>query len=234
MRDLARRRPALAHVRYVERRDELSGLTPAERFALIHRTNLWGAAEAASGLGSELAATATVRTGLQDLLARYGVRRLLDLPCGEFAWMAAVDLTGIEYIGGDIVPDIVAVNRTRHAVPGRGFRRLDLLEDDLPQADLVLCRDCLVHFSFANICCALQNLRASGARYLLTTSFVELPENSDIDDGDWRPLNLQVAPFRFPPPLEVFLENCTEAGGDYRDKALALWGIEDLPEFDLP
>ena len=53
MRDLARRRPALAQLRYAERRDAFAGLTLAERFALIHRTNLWGAAETTSGLGSE-------------------------------------------------------------------------------------------------------------------------------------------------------------------------------------
>lgn len=230
MRDLARRRPALAQLRYAERRDAFAGLTLAERFALIHRTNLWGAAETTSGLGSELAATAALRAGLHDLLGRYGVRRLLDLPCGEFGWMAAVDLNGVDYIGGDIVPDIVTANRARHAAPGVAFRHLDLLEDDLPQADLVLCRDCLVHFSFANIHRALENLRASSARYLLTTTFPELPENGEIEDGDWRPLNLQVAPFCCPPPMEILLENCTEAGGDYRGKALALWRLEDLRE----
>lgn len=153
---------------------------------------------------------------------------MLDLPCGVFGWMAAVDLTGIDYTGGDIVTDVVAANRAKHSAPGRDFMQMDLLEDALPQVDLVLCRDCLVHLSFANIDRALANLRGCGARYLLTTTFLDLPDNGDIEDGDWRPLNLQAAPFKFPAPIETLLEGCEEAGGDYRDKALALWNLEDL------
>jgi hypothetical protein len=42
-------------------------------------------------------------------------------------------------------------------------------------------------------------------------------------------LNLQYAPFLFPAPLAVINESCTEAGGDYADKSLALWRVEDLP-----
>lgn len=225
-----RRNPVLAQLRFAERREEFADLDLAQRFDLIHRTNLWGADSSASGLGSELAATATLRRELSSLLQTLGVRDLLDLPCGDFTWMAHMDLSGIRYCGADIVPDLIAANTARHAVPDRiGFRRLDLVSDSLPPADMILCRDCLVHLSFAHIRAALDNIRRSGARWLLTTTFLHLEDNQDIEDGDWRALNFQRAPFVFPEPDAVIVEGCNEAGGDYADKALALWEIARLP-----
>lgn len=224
------RRPVLAQRRFAERRDEFSGLDLAQRFDLIHRTNLWGADSSASGVGSELAATATLRQQLSALLRKLDVHDLLDLPCGDFTWMAHMDLSGIRYLGADIVPGLIEANTVRYAVPGRvSFRRLDLVTEALPAADMILCRDCLVHLSFVHIRAALDNIRRSGSRWLLTTTFLHLDDNRDIDDGDWRPLNFQRMPFAFPEPDAVIVEGCDEAGGDYADKALALWDVARLP-----
>lgn len=74
-----------------------------------------------------------------------------------------------------------------------------------------------------------ENIKRSGSGLLLTTTFRELATNRDIEDGDWRALNLQRAPFFFPEPAAVIVEGCDEAGGDYADKALALWPVAQLP-----
>ena len=225
------RAPVLAAIRFAERRNEFAGLDLAARFDLIHRTNLWGAASSVSGLGSELAATAKLRGELSGLLHRLGVRTLLDLPCGDFTWMAGVDLDGVSYLGGDIVAAIVETNARRYGISGRvDFSRIDLVEDSIPKSDLVLCRDCLVHLSYRQIALAIDNIKRSGSRWLLTTTFVNLDRNRDIEDGDWRALNLQAPPFLFPKPVEILTEDCAEAGGDYADKALALWPVDRLPD----
>jgi SAM-dependent methyltransferase len=224
------RMPVLAELRFAARRHEFDGLDLAERFELIYRTNLWGAETSQSGLGSELDATASLRRDLTRLLRSLNVTSILDLPCGDFAWMAQTDLSGIHYLGADIVPDIVAANAARYTRASEtGFRQLDLVSDPLPAADLILCRDCLVHLSFANIHRAIANVKRSGARWLLTTTFPDASRNRDIEDGDWRVLNFHHAPFLFPAPLTVINEGCTEAGGDYADKSLALWRVADLP-----
>jgi hypothetical protein len=216
---------ARAHLNFLTHRHELLGLPLADRFGHIARTNLWGGASR-SGLGSELAATATLREMLPPFLARYGIRTLLDAPCGDFGWLSMVNL-GVAYTGADIVPALVAENERRYGGPasGRRFLTLDLTHDPLPRADLVLCRDCLVHLSFANVSRALANIRASGATYLLTTTFLEHHVNADIEDGDWRMLNLERAPFNLPPPTDVLLEQCLENDGAYADKALGLWQL---------
>jgi hypothetical protein len=50
-------------------------------------------------------------------------------------------------------------------------------------------------------------------------------------DGDWRLLNLEAAPFGFPPADAILNEECTEAGGAYADKSLGVWRVADLPIF---
>ncbi len=61
----------------------------------------------------------------------------------------------------------------RFADDTHSFRVVNLLDDSLPDADLILCRDCLVHFSHEDVYRALRAIAASPARYLLTTTFPE-------------------------------------------------------------
>jgi hypothetical protein len=155
---------------------------------------------------------------------------MLDVPCGDYHWMNEVDLGGVAYTGGDIVRELVDRNLVTHAREGVAFQYVDLVSGPLPRADLVFCRDCLVHFSFEDVLSAFETIRASGAKYLLTTTFVDREKNHDIPTGSWRPLNLEKPPFGLPAPLRLVDEECTEGGGVHRDKALGLWRVEDLPE----
>ena len=227
----------VAERRFAERATELTSLDLPARFARMYETNLWDNTESRSGDGSSLASTAGVRVGLPNLLRQLEVRRLLDVPCGDFHWMAHVDLADagvVAYLGGDVVDAIVEANTARYGSAGRSFVRVDLTSGPLPAvagqpADAVLCRDCLVHLSFVNIARAMRVVRASGARYLIATTFLEQPANIDIVDGNWRPLNLERAPFNLPSPVAVLVEGCEEEGGAFADKALGVWRAEDLP-----
>ncbi|MCZ2153602.1 MAG: class I SAM-dependent methyltransferase [Bryobacterales bacterium] len=218
-----------AHLRYLERASELARLDLRERFSHIYRTNLWGSEESVSGSGSAIDQTAAIRKRLPALLHKYKITSMLDLPCGDFGWMREVDLTGIDYCGGDIVADLIVQHQRDHEGTGRRFQVLDLTRDPLPRMDLVFCRDCLVHLSFAHIWDAIRNLKASGSEWLLTTTFPEHRTNHDIDDGDWRLLNLEEPPFCFPPPVDLVLEDCAEHDGAFADKSLGLWRIAALP-----
>jgi len=228
-RDSEARPITIAERRFAEQAAALSELSIEERFARIYQTNLWFDAESRSGTGSNLDETAQLRASLPPLLRRLNARRLLDVPCGDFNWMSHVDLSGIEYIGGDIVKPLIEANRERYESPARRFMKVDVIKGHLPQADVILCRDCLVHFSFANIISAFRTMKSSGADYLLTTTFPAREVNKNIVDGDWRPLNLEASPFVLPAPINVIVEGCTEEGGAYADKALAVWRVSDLP-----
>jgi SAM-dependent methyltransferase len=220
------RPPVLAHQRFAADRERFAGLNLQQRFQRIHDTNLWGAEASVSGLGSEIDATAVLRAELPALLRRLEVTSLLDAPCGDGGWIARADL-GVGVTGIDIVPDLIERLRERAA---RGeiagdYRLADITGDPLPRCDAVLCRDCLVHFSFANIDRAVENFRRSGARWLITTTFPDWQENRDCEDGDWRALNFERAPFSWGLPTEILNENCTEAGGGWGDKSLGVWRL---------
>jgi hypothetical protein len=213
-------------------RDALAPMDLKARFDYILRRNLWSSEESRSGSGSTRAQTATLRIALPRLLRELGAATLLDAPCGDFGWLSTTDLN-VRYIGADIVPSLVDENRRQYerfisTTSAREFVCLDLTRDPLPAADVVLCRDCLVHLSYANIRRALANVRAGGAQWLLTTHFPRVEENYDIEDGDWRPLNFELPPFGLPGPKQTILENCSEYGGAYDDKALCLWAVSEL------
>lgn len=224
------RPPALAERRYAEVREQLRGLSAREVFDFIHRNNLWGSSESCSGLGSQLDATARLRSELPRILQRLGCRTLLDIPCGDFSWLSAASLPIERYIGGDIVPALVARNAERFGAshPFAEFRVIDVTEDSLPAADVILCRDCLVHLPYASISKALRNLSRSPIRYAMLTTFLGNRANVDIDLGDWRPLNFENPPWSLPPPELVLLEGCTEEDGAYADKALGVWPVSQL------
>ncbi|MEL4178312.1 capsular polysaccharide synthesis protein [Roseateles sp. PN1] len=185
--------------------------------------------ESISGPGSNLQQTQRLRAGLPLLLAHLGIRSLLDAPCGDFNWMRTVNLGVEQYIGVDVLGEVIAGLQWRHAGLRRNFRRLDLLDSELPRADAIFCRDLLPHLSYAESRAVLRNFQVSGATFLLTTTFTGARPNRDTADGEWRTLNLQLAPFAFAPPLLVLNEQCTEGGGAYGDKSLAVWRLDDLP-----
>ena len=154
---------------------------------------------------------------------------LLDAPCGDALWINRIGLQ-VDYIGVDIVPTLIEGLQRRAATGELNGRYLvaDITRDPLPRADAALCRDCLVHLSFAHIHRVIDNVRRSGASWLITTTFSELQVNHDCEDGDWRALNLCRPPFAWPVPVALLDERCDEAGGGYRDKSLGVWRVDSL------
>lgn len=208
----------------VVRSDQTSHQHLFERMNTNHR---YEGQESISGPGSSLQQTAELRRRLPLLVQSLGIRVLLDAPCGDFNWMSRVNLGDCDYIGIDLIDDIIRRNQTHHGGPGRDFRMLDILTDRLPEVDMIVCRDCLVHLSFDDITRALRGFVESGSRYLLTTTFPGR-ENRDIRMGGWRPLNLQAPPFSLRAPIKMIDEKCTESGGAFADKSLGLWRLADV------
>jgi SAM-dependent methyltransferase len=217
-----------SHLKECLRRYRLASRTPADIFAGYARNNKWGDAESLSGKGSNLAATVELRALLPPLLRDLGATSLLDVPCGDFHWMQHVDMRGIRYLGGDIVPYLITANRAHHARDGVAFQEIDLIEGPVPQADVVFVRDCLVHMSNAHVAAALRNIAASGSTWLLTTTFPETGRNTDIATGQWRAIDLTKPPFALPSPDQLIAEGQAHQKGQAPDKMLGLWRIDRL------
>lgn len=211
-------------------RARVDRLSLAERFLLIDRLGIYRDKESRSGEGSSLAETEALRRTLPALLDANGIRSLLDIPCGDFHWMRTVDLGSRDYVGADIVPEIIAENQRRFGRPKRKFVVLDGAVDPLPLVDLIFCRDLLIHLSLADITRLLRNFVASEPRFLLVTHYCGRRENADIASGDFRPVNLCAPPFNFPPPILVINEESRQAEGLFPDRSMALWELSAIRE----
>ncbi|MGM9428133.1 class I SAM-dependent methyltransferase [Hydrogenophaga sp. MI9] len=198
-------------------------------FGAIHSNRTWGDCESSSGPGSTRERAAQFLPDLIALVRSLGTRCLLDVPCGDFNWAAPLADAVDRYVGVDVVPALVSDNEKRWASPRRQFLCRDMVRQRLPAADLVLSRDALVHLCEEDVMRAVANLRRTGARYLVATTFVGDRGNEDIPTGAWRPLNMQRPPFNFPEPLSLIDERCHHTGGIYADKHLGVWRFEDLP-----
>jgi hypothetical protein len=193
-------------------------------FTDIYASNYWGSQESKSGPGSTMEITAVIRKQLPLIIEKYAIRSMLDAPCGDYNWMKTVEKT-CDYIGGDIVVEVIENNQKLYASEKVKFKQMDITKDILPVVDLIFCRDCLQHLSYANVHRALRNFKNSGSKYLLVTSYPKTWINHDIEDGGCRPLNLRKAPFHLPKPLLKIRES--RGFGAEIDKTMCLYKLSD-------
>jgi hypothetical protein len=192
------------------------------------RWGQWGSRnnESISGNGSTLFYTESLRAALPILLRGLDVKRLVDGPCGDFNWMRHVDLTGIQYVGLDIVEDIISHNQSEFTTDARSFATADITKDALPPADLMICRDCLMHLPFKNIWSFMENFANSDIKYLLTTTHNN-PANRDIEKpGGFHLINLRMEPFLLS-DSPILLHDWIR-GARWPERYMGLWTKEDI------
>jgi len=207
---------------YRDARQALRHTSLATIFSEVYQTNAWRDPESVSGRGSTLARTNVITSHLPVLLQELNADSLIDAACGDFNWMRYVDLGSIKYIGVDIVPALIVRNRQLYQTDQRTFAVQDITKDWLPDTDVILCRDCLIHLSFKSIKAAISNFKKTSATHLLCTTHTTVTENIDCPDGSWRNINLLLPPFNFQPPVKSFVEDA-ELG-----KCLGVWRLVDL------
>jgi hypothetical protein len=193
-----------------------------KRFEYIFKNNLWDEQESASGEGSTLSYTKNVREHLPKIFKKFRISSVLDAPCGDFNWMQYVlrECDDINYIGGDIVDALIQENNRKYATSNISFVTIDITKDSLPDADLIIVRDCLFHLSYSDISLFLTNLSKSNIKYILTTSHVK-KENANILTGHFREMNLFTKPFSW---CEEFLYEIEED-----ERSMYLFKCDQLP-----
>jgi hypothetical protein len=197
-------------------------------FTHYYKENVWENDESISGDGSTLEYTENIRKEIPVLLAKYNIQKMLDAPCGDYNWFRHITRDEKTfYIGGDVVAELVRSNNERYGNQNTSFIELDVTENNLPDADLWLCRDLLFHFSYRDIFLTLDNFLNSNIKYLLASSHHECKANTDILTGQFRLLNLELAPFNFRPPISS-MDDWIEG---FPVRKLCLWEKETIAEF---
>ncbi|RXF73251.1 class I SAM-dependent methyltransferase [Hansschlegelia zhihuaiae] len=112
-----------------------------------------------------------------------------------------------QYVGGDIVAEMIAANNAKYASPSRTFQLLDVINDPFPNVDLWFCRDLFFHLPIWAVKKSILNFCASDVKYiLLTTHKNDGFKNEDTDIiGRFRRIDLFSPPYNFDrEPLERF------------------------------
>jgi SAM-dependent methyltransferase len=164
-----------------------------EVFEPIYVRNTWGSG---SGWGALPKNVRPYMRFLQQFLRRKQIQSVLDVGCGDWQFSRHINWTGINYLGIDVVPDVIKNHQANYQTANVQFAVSDFLADQLPPADLLVTKDVLQHWSYDRIRSFLSRLERYD--YVLITNCVNPSGptfNVDITDGDFRYLDLNAPPF---------------------------------------
>ena len=199
------------HIYNKNKKKIFSSSSQKDKFELIYKFNFWSSKESKSGLGSEKANTINIRKEIIKVINNNKIKTILDAPCGDFNWIKDILNDDLQYIGADIVKDLINKNLKDYKTKNINFSELDITIDNLPDADLMICRDCLIHLSFDSINSFFKNFLKSDIKYILMTSYKLKDEkkkiiNLDIPDGEYREIDLSEPPFSLSEPCQKILD----------------------------
>ena len=144
--------------------------------------------------------TQNIRQKLPVIIEELSIRSVFDAPCGDFHWMRdVVAQRDIDYLGADIVNELIEENTRKYRTRRVRFEALDIAKGPFPGMDLWICRDCFFHLPYSDILASLENFQRAGIKYLLTSTHIVGPgfQNTDVQAGGFRLIDLFEAPFFF-------------------------------------
>ena len=204
------------------------------KFSYIYKTEYWkgGGNGSLSGGGSNEVSTNIFVHELRNFITDNEITSLVDIPCGDWKWMSTVDLNNINYIGCDVVPDLIKSNNQIFGKPNVSFLVKDLIKEDLPQSDLIIIRDLLVHLDDKDIVKCLYNIKKTNYKYIGITNYPNLEKNKKRLLGDylrfgdkWRAINLTKEPYNLPEPTYNLSDKNDLTDVD-KNKYISIWKNE--------
>lgn len=150
-----------------------------------------------------------MREALAMIFREYDVRVVNDAGCGDFNWMKRVDLSGIDYLGYDIV-------QWGEALP---FKKLNIATEVMRKCDLIICRDVLFHLPNEVVSQAIDLFRQSGDYLFATSHYNAKPERhrwSTIIQKNYSPVDLTRSEFGLGKPINTFKETPSQYMGLWR------------------
>ena len=189
-------------------------------FNSIYKSNHWNKSskfepnnQSYSGPGSipNSIQTNSLIIQLEKFFKEKNIRKVLDAPCGDCAWIKKIFTTEIEYTGVDIVEDLINKNIN--------FYCRDMTEfDEFHDYDFILLRDFFIHLPIKKIKKILINLKKSNCKYFAFNSYENTENNKEILTGQHRKINLLKDPFNLSRPYFKVLEIKNDNFPDKKDK----------------
>jgi SAM-dependent methyltransferase len=156
-------------------------------FEHIYRMRIWGTAEGEkyfSGEGSIEDVVKPYNDFVGAYIKQHQITSVVDLGCGDFRASRMIDLGDASYIGVDVVKDVIRINSQKYQSQRTRFLCLDIIHDELPEAELCLIKQVLQHLCDKDI----QGILAKLAKYqhvLIMDGLVQnnCQVNKDIKTG---------------------------------------------------
>jgi 2-polyprenyl-3-methyl-5-hydroxy-6-metoxy-1,4-benzoquinol methylase len=162
-------------------------------FSKIYKEDLW---QGGSGAGSKLENVKEYVDILQKYIDKPEVKTVLDLGCGDWQFSKFLDLSSVLYLGVDVVDSVIDSNIHLYSASNIDFISRDITTYELPQVDLIICKDVLQHLCNKDVVSVLVKIIKSSKFALITNDFnSESKDNKDIENGDYRCLDLTLSPF---------------------------------------
>jgi SAM-dependent methyltransferase len=178
-----------------------NGSNTKAAFEKIYRDADWGTNDKGvgnSGTGSTVAATDLYRRYLETFMKDHNIKSVVDAGCGDWEFSQKIDWTGIDYKGYDIVAAVVEGNKQKHAKPNVQFFVGNIVEDDLPAADLLVSKHVLQHIPNGDVQKFLHKQLKKYKHVILTNGVNAINlsgANTDIQPGGYRELDITRPPF---------------------------------------
>jgi 2-polyprenyl-3-methyl-5-hydroxy-6-metoxy-1,4-benzoquinol methylase len=169
-------------------------------FETIYFDNLWENEESVNGDGSTLMCSYEYLKFLQTFVEENNIKRILDLGCGDFNLMKHFNFKNIEYLGMDLIYELIEKNNVNYSTHNIKFIHTKIhdykFEDN---CDLIICKDVLQHWSNKNVFEFLKLIK--NYKYCLLINDYENKKynikslNSDIFDGEYTLTDLSINPY---------------------------------------
>ncbi len=143
---------------------------------------------------------------VERILAQYQPRTVLDIGCGDGQVASRINWGMTWYIGMDVTQEPLDMHNSRWR-PDQLILG-DALEDELPNADLVLTKEATQHMDLASIHKLLGRLRKY--QRVIHTSVVDSVTNCEIEPGQCRTVDLMQPPFSLPAE-QLLMWKCGQA-----------------------
>ena len=164
-----------------------------EVFSKIYKEGLW---QGGSGDGSKIENVREYVDVLQKYIDKPEIKTVIDLGCGDWQFSKFLDLSSVLYLGVDVVDSVIDSNINLYSASNIDFISRDIITYELPQVDLIICKDVLQHLSNRDVISVLIKIIKSSKFALITNDFnSESTSNIDIENGDYRYLDLTLSPF---------------------------------------
>ena len=186
-------------------------------FNSIYKSNYWNKSksfnsdiQSYSGPGSipNSVQTNSLITNLEKFFLNNNIKKILDAPCGDCAWVERIFKLNIQYTGIDIVNELIITNKEKFKKNKNvNFYCEDLTEyDKFDNYDFILLRDFFIHLPLKNIENILINLKKSNCKYFAFNNYENININKEISTGQHRKINLIEKPFNLEKPFTKIQE----------------------------